>query len=133
MPRPCFPGDDMWDRELCLPCLFVLEWWCMCGDSCIEEPEEEVDEADGDTEAGEMVGVIVVLKWCGRLGMNCSVDAELLVGPLAGVPKYVLMLCCAWASPWDNPCGYGEYDEDGRGETRTCFCTREGDNKTRGS
>lgn len=48
-------------NELCLPCLFVLEWWCMCGESWMDEPDE-VDEADGDTEAGEMVGVIVVLK-----------------------------------------------------------------------
>lgn len=35
----------------------------------MEEPEE-VDDADGETDAGEVVGVIVVLKWCGRLGMN---------------------------------------------------------------
>lgn len=74
-PPPPPPGDDLGEwwwyiprllfgdmcNELCLPCLFVLEWWCMCGESWMDEPDE-VDEADGDTEAGEMVGVIVVLK-----------------------------------------------------------------------
>lgn len=54
--------------------------------------------------------------------MNCSADGEFGAGPLDGVPKYVLILCWACASPCDNPCGYGEYDEDGRGETLACFC-----------
>lgn len=53
--------------------------------------------------------------------MNCTDDGELGAGPLDGVPKYVLMLCCAWARPCDSPCGYGEYDDEGRGDTRTCF------------
>lgn len=104
--------------EALLPCRFVLEWWWICGESCIEDPDE-VDEADGETAAGEMVGVIVVLKWCGRLGMNCSDEGELGAGPLDGVPRKVLMLCWAWASPCDS--GYGEYEDEGRGDTRTCF------------
>lgn len=68
---PLPPGDDLGEYmalgDMCsvpyLPCLFVLEWWWMCGDSWIDDPDpEDVDEEDGETEAGEMVGVIVVLK-----------------------------------------------------------------------